>query len=88
MIKNPPAMWKTWLQPLGWEDSLEKGKKGYPLQYSGLENSTDCTVHGVRKSQTQLSDFHFGYLQTTPKCDPPGLAFVEFEDPGDAADAV
>ena len=25
---------------------------GYPLQYSGLENSMDCTVHGVRKSQT------------------------------------
>ena len=31
----------------------------YPLQYSGLENSMDCIVHGVTKSQTQLSDFHF-----------------------------
>ena len=36
--------------------------KGYPLQYSGLENSLDCTVHGVKKSQTQLSDFHFHFL--------------------------
>ena len=36
----------------------ERGK-GYPLQYSGLENSTDCIVHGVTKSQTRLSDFHF-----------------------------
>ena len=26
--------------------------EGYPLQYSGLENSMDCIVHGVRKSQT------------------------------------
>ena len=26
--------------------------KGYPLQYSGLENSIDCVVHGVTKSQT------------------------------------
>ena len=26
--------------------------KGYPLQYSGLENSIDCIVHGVRKSRT------------------------------------
>ena len=26
--------------------------KGYPLEYSGLENSTNCTVHGVTKSQT------------------------------------
>ena len=33
-------------------------RKGYPLQYSGLENSTDCIVRGVAKSQTRLSDFH------------------------------
>ena len=31
--------------------------KGYPLQYFGLENSMDCTVHRVAKSQTRLSDF-------------------------------
>ena len=30
---------------------------GYPPHYSGLENSTDCIVHGVTKSH-QLSDFH------------------------------
>ena len=35
--------------------------KGYPLQYSGLENSMGCIVHGVAKSQT-LSDFHFGTI--------------------------
>ena len=28
--------------------------KGYPLQYSGLENSMNCIIHGVTKSQTQL----------------------------------
>ena len=33
--------------------------KGYPFQYSGLENSMDCIVHGVAKGQTQLSNFHF-----------------------------
>ena len=26
MVKNPPAMRETWVQPLGWEDPLEKGK--------------------------------------------------------------
>ena len=26
--------------------------KGYPLQYSGLENSMDCIVHGIAKSRT------------------------------------
>ena len=25
-VKNPPAMWETWVQSLGWEDRLEKGK--------------------------------------------------------------
>ena len=25
LVKNLPAMWETWVQPLGWEDSLEKG---------------------------------------------------------------
>ena len=34
------------------------GGKGYPLQYSGLENSLDYIVHGVAKSWTWLSDFH------------------------------
>ena len=38
--------------------SLGEGK-GYPLQYSGLENSMDWIVHGVAKSRTRLSDFHF-----------------------------
>ena len=33
--------------------------KGYPLQYSGLENSMDCIDHGVTKSRTRLSNFHF-----------------------------
>ena len=33
--------------------------KGYLLQYSGLENSMDYIVHGVTKSWTRLSDFHF-----------------------------
>ena len=34
--------------------SSEEGN-GYPLQNSGLENSMDCIVHGVTKSQTCLS---------------------------------
>ena len=35
----------------------------YPLQYSGLENSMDCIVHGVANSQTPLSDFHFHFIE-------------------------
>ena len=33
--------------------------KGYPLQYSVLENTMDCIVYEVAKSRPQLSDFHF-----------------------------
>ena len=34
----------------------------YPLQYSGLENSMDCIVHGIEKSQTRLSFSFFTFL--------------------------
>ena len=37
--------------------------KGYPLQYSGLENSMVCRVHRVAKSRTGLSDFHRSFTQ-------------------------
>ena len=47
---------------LGLRRSPGKGK-GYPLQYSGLENSIDCIVHGVTKSRTELSDFHFHFRE-------------------------
>ena len=54
LVKNLPAIQETLVQSLGWEDSPGEGK-GYPLQYSGLENSMDCIVHGVAKSWTQLT---------------------------------
>ena len=38
--------------------------KGYPPQYSGLENSMDCNVHRVAKSRTHLSNFHFTQAAT------------------------
>ena len=40
---------------LGWIPGLGRSpeeRKGYPLQYSGLENFMDCTVNAVAKSQT------------------------------------
>ena len=49
--KNPPAMQGR---------SPGEGKV-FPLQYSGLENSVDCIVQGVTKSQTWLSDRHFHF---------------------------
>ena len=58
LVKNPPAMQETPVRFRGWEDPLEKGKVNL-LQYSGRENSRHYIVHGVTKSWTRLSDFHF-----------------------------
>ena len=61
-VKNPLAVRETWVQSLGWEDTLEKGKaavfcregNGTPLQYSCPEHSMDggawlAAVHGVAR---------------------------------------
>ena len=65
LVKNLPAMQETWVGDLGSIPGMGRSPgegKGYPPQYSGLENSMDCIVPGVAKSQTGLSDFHFTCL--------------------------
>ena len=57
LVKNPLAMWETSIPSLGLEELLEKGMAGYPLQYSGLENS------GVTKNHTRQSNFHFHFQE-------------------------
>ena len=52
LVKNPPAMRETWVLIPGLGKSTGEGT-GYPLQYSGLENSMDCIGHGTAKSWTQ-----------------------------------
>ena len=34
LVKDPPAVWETWVQSLGWEDQLEKGKATYSIRAS------------------------------------------------------
>ena len=58
LIKNPPAMRETRVRSLGWEDPLEKGKATYS---SILAWRIPCIVHGVAKSRTWLSNFHFHF---------------------------
>ena len=60
VVKNPPAMQEMQVGSLGQEDALEKEMATHS-SYSCLENSMDggawwATVHGITKSQTQLSD--------------------------------
>ena len=81
LVKNPPTIWETWAQSLGWEESPGEGK-GYSLQYSGLENAMDCIVHGVTKSQIELGNFYFqGKMQKliqNPCADNP-IMFLKLE---------
>ena len=46
LVKNPPAVEKDLGSIPGLGRSPGEGK-GYPLRYSGLENSMNCIVHGV-----------------------------------------
>ena len=63
-VKNPPAMWETWAQSLGWEDSLEKGKAAHS---SILEDSMDWRIPwspwGNKESDTT---FHLSYPSYKP----------------------
>ena len=54
LVKNPPAMQETWVQSLGWEDPLKKGKATHS---SILAWRIPGLFHGVAKSWTLLSDF-------------------------------
>ena len=65
LVKNPPAMWETWVRFLGWEDPLEKGKATHP---SILVWRIPWTIHGVAKSRTRLhfhhSEIYFCFWKT------------------------
>ena len=52
LVKNPPAMWETWVGKIPCRKERLSTPVFWPGEYHGA-------VHGVPKSQTRLSDFHF-----------------------------
>ena len=56
MVKNLSAMWETWAQSLGWEDSLEEGmathSRGLAWRNPMDRGAWQAAVHGVAKSWT------------------------------------
>ena len=90
LVKNLPTMQETSsIQPrsvpgLGRSPGEEKD---YTLQYSGLGNSMDYTVHGVTESPTQLSDFHFQVSTLEVHVSPLLLYTVEYLIPWPPLDA-
>ena len=59
-VKNPPAMWETWVQSMGGEDPLEEGMATHSCILAWRipvdSGAWWATVHGIAKSWTQLSD--------------------------------
>ena len=59
-VKNLPAIRETWVSSLGWEDPLEEGMATHSSILAWRipmdREAWKATVHGVTKSQTQLSD--------------------------------
>ena len=55
MVKNPPAMWETWVRSLDWEDPLEEGmatQSSILARIPMVREVWQATVHGATKSQT------------------------------------
>ena len=56
MAKNPPAIWETWIQPLGREDPLEEGMATHSSILAWRipmnRGAWQATIHRVTKSQT------------------------------------
>ena len=69
LLKNPPAMWETWVWSLGWEDPLEKGKATHSSILAWRIPWT--IVYGVARSRTERLSLHLwhaaaGLLQSHP----------------------
>ena len=52
LVKNPPAMWESWVRALGWEEPLEKGKATHANILAGKILWTEDTG-GLRSMQSQ-----------------------------------
>ena len=55
MVKNLPAVWETWVQSLGWEDSLEEGMATTPVFLPGESHNRgawQAIVPRVAKGRT------------------------------------
>ena len=69
MVKNPPAMWETWVRSLSWEDPLEKGKAthsstllvGFPGSSAGKESACNAGDPGLNPGSGRSPGEVIGY---------------------------
>ena len=70
LVKNPPAMWETWIQSLGWENPLEKGRLPTPVfwpgKFHGQRSLVGYSPWGCKGSDTTehtQREFHYIYMK-------------------------
>ena len=66
VAQHPPAMQETWVWSLDWEDALEKGEYGNPLQDSCLENLVDRGAWRAKSTGLQTVRHNWSYWACTP----------------------
>ena len=64
LVKNPLAMWETWVRSLNWEDILEKGKATHSSTLASripwhVQSKSDCTLSSVYTILLHLSLFSY-----------------------------
>ena len=64
LVKNPPAMQETWIQSLGWEDPLEKGRATHSsILENSVQNSQSMGLQRVGHDGATFTFTSFGTYQ-------------------------
>ena len=81
LIKNPPAIWETWLQSLGWEDPLEKGKAIHSRILAWrIPWTVYCIVNGVRHDWATWASLVAQLVQNPPAVQETLVWFLDVGD--------
>ena len=73
LVKNLPAMWETWVQTLGWEDPLEKGKATHS---SILTRRIPRTIQSLGCKESDTTERVNTHTNTYTKCNSNILRFM------------
>ena len=68
LVKNPPAMWETWIQSLGWEDPLEKGMATHSSNWGNFPIQcpfSACSMTVKQKSIVSVAIINTGKFPTS-----------------------
>ena len=73
VVKNPPAMWETWVSSLGWEDPLEKERLPtlifWPGGFHGLYSPWGCKESDMTERLSLFMHVYERHFEICPRCD-------------------